>query len=504
MESVSSLDPLIRSIGALAAMTVLLVACEGSAITLPLPPLLPASPGEVTLTVRALGPEGGVAGARVCATRPSEQAERCAVANDAGESVFRVVPGIYLVRGDPPEGRRLRTIGATQLDVAESRDATLLFESVATLSGAIRASDGRPVAGAEVCAHPASHAPIVCERSRGDGSFAIDARAGIYKLHVDGPRDGSRLMAQWAVGRLESFEADTFDTRTGDAAGIDLALVRGHALSGTVRAERDGSPVEEAQVCTSSTLMPLPWACERTDEDGHYSALRETGSYWVWVIPPDDAGRLVPQRYDRVDLGVNATPFTIDRDRVLDVSLREGPLLIGRLTTEDGAPLKFALVCVDTPFPTGRICRPSGANGDYSVALRPDVYTVQVIPTGDSLAVSSYHSRKRNWIEADRVRVSGDTRLDVELALGVRFYGTVRTEDGIPVEAAPVSINDARGFLVGTYTDASGHYELAVVPGPYTVDVFAPRVSQLVSRLGMPTTIDAEIGLDVVLEFARP
>lgn len=488
-------------------MTALLaatMACQAPQQTLPLPSFGPSQPSEVTLTVRALGPEGSVPRARVCARRPTEQADRCAVTDGEGVATFRVRPGVYVIRGDPPERTRLRAMAVVSLEVAGDLAATLLYEARSTLAGNVRDADGRPVARASVCAHPASHARVVCERSGPDGAFAIDVPAAIYKLHVDGPPDGSRLIAQWGIGRVESFEADSFDTRRGDVSGIEIALVRGHVFSGTVRAARDGVPVEEAQICTQTLSAPLPWACERTDEDGHFRTLREAGTYWVWAIPPDDAGRLLPQRYDRVDLGVNATPFVIDRDRVLEVALRDGPLLTGRLTTEDGAPLPFALVCVDTPFPTGRICRPSDGNGNYSVALRPDVYTVQVIPTGDTDAVGSYHSRKRDWTEADRVRISGDTRLDISLPLGVRLSGTIRTEEGVPVEAAPVSINDARGFLAGTYTDHAGHYEVAVLPGRYTIDVFAPRVSQLVSRVGIPLEIADDIGLDVVLEFARP
>lgn len=480
------------------------VGCQAPQLTLPLPSLGPLLPREVTLTVRALGPEGEVRRARVCATRPTEEAARCEVTDGGGTATFRVRPGIYVIRGDPPQATRLRAMAAVTLDVAQDTNATVLYETRATLAGAVRDAAGRGVARAEVCAHPASQAAVVCERSSTDGAFAIDVPAGTYKLHVDGPPDGSRLISQWAVGRLESFEADSFDVRSGDVGGIEITLVRGHVFGGTVTAARDGVPVEEAQVCTQTLSAPLPLACQRTDEDGRYRTLREPGTYWVWVIPPDDAGRLVPQRFDRVDLGVNATPVVIDGDRTLDVALREGPLLTGRLSTEDGSPLPFALVCVDTPFPTGRICRPSDGNGNYSVALRPDVYTVQVIPTGDTDAVGSYYSRKRDWTEADRVRVSGDTRLDIVLPRGVLFSGTVRTEAGVPVEAAPVSLNDARGFLLGTYTDQAGQYEIAVLPGRYTIDVFAPRVSRLVSRVGMPLTIEDDIGLDVVLEFAAP
>ena len=43
-----------------------------------------------------------------------------------------------------------------------------------------------------------------------------------------------------------------------------------------------------------------------------------------------------------------------------------------------------------------------------------------------------------------------------------------------------------------------------VPQGDLEVDVFAPRVSQLLSRLATPLPVRGDTGLDVVLEFARP
>lgn len=487
----------------LLAAALLLIGCEAPAITLP--EILQASPPPlVALRVRALGPDGPVGRARICASSPSGAAEVCATTDVAGEVTLRVKPGTFMVRGEPPDGPRLRSLGVVALDAATGAQTTVLFEAQARIGGLIRDEEARPVAGAEVCAHPTTEDPPSCAPTRPDGTFALEARPGTYKLHVSGPPDGSRLIAQWARGRVASYEADLYDTRSGDVSGVEVVLVRGHVLSGTIVAARDGAAVKEAQVCTQTLAAPLPWDCERADKKGRYAILREPGTYWVWTIPPDDAGRLLPQRYDRVDLGVDATPLRLDRDRVLDVRFREGPLLTGRVTTTDGSPLPAALVCVDTPFPTGRICRPTDSDGRYHIATRPDVYTVQIVPAAESDAVSSYWPGKRDWTDAGRVRIAGDTGLDVSLPRGVRLTGVVRTEVGSPVEAAPVSVNDGQGFLTGTSTDHAGRYAVAVPPGSYTIDVFAPRVSQLLSRIGLPLRIDVEMGLDVVLEFARP
>lgn len=481
----------------------LLASCEAPTLTLPgLPPPAPL----VMLQVRALGPDGAVGGARICASSLSDAAEVCGATDVAGEVSLLLKPGTVVVRGSPQERPRLRPLGVVV--VSASADAqvavTMLFEARARIEGLIRSEGGRPASGAEVCAHPAGDDAPACVPTQADGRFAIEARPGTYRLHVSGPRDGSRLIAQWARGRVASYEADVFDSRPGDVSDVEVVLLRGHILSGTITAARDGAAVTDAQVCTQTLAAPLPWDCDRTDKHGRYAVLREPGSYWVWSIPPDDAGRLLPQRYDRVDLGVDATPLRLDGDRVLDVAFRDGPVLSGRVTTTDGAPLYEALVCVDTPFPSGRICRPTDRDGRYSVAARPDTYTVQVVPSPESDAVGSYWPGTRDWTEAGRVRVAGDTSLNIALARGVRLSGVVRAESGIPVEAAPVSVYDGLGFLTGTYTDHSGRYTVAIPPGSYTIDVFAPRVSRLLSRLGLPLRIDAEMGLDVVLEFARP
>jgi len=483
------------------AIVLAAVACDAPTITLP---DLFRPPAESALSVRALGPNGPVARARICAASPSGAGERCAVTDAKGEVGFRLRHGTYVVRGEPPEGVRMRSLAVVHLEVAGASDAVVLFEALARISGTITNEEGRPVGNAPVCAHPTTHDIATCERTRADGVYAIEAIPGTYKVHADGPPDGSRLIPQWARGRVESYEADVIDTRGGEAVGVDLALLRGFVVSGTVTAARDGSVVEAAQVCTQTLAAPLPWACDRTDKNGRYAALRAPGTYWLWVIPPDGAGRLLPQRYDRVDLGVNATPLRIDRDIALDVALRDGPLLTGRVVLQDGTPVAFGFVCVDTPFPTGRICRPIDAEGRYSVATRPDLYAVQVVPAGDSDAVGSYYDGKRDWTEADEVRISGDVRLDIVVPRGVRLTGVVRTENGVPVESAPVNVNDGRGFLTGTYTDNSGHYAIAVLPGSYTIDVFAPRVSRLVSRTGLILRIDGDMGLDVVLPFAVP
>ncbi|HET8567838.1 MAG TPA: carboxypeptidase-like regulatory domain-containing protein [Candidatus Limnocylindria bacterium] len=496
-----------RRAAAALAIGIVAGACQAGSPTLPPIPFIPVTPPDATLEVRTLTPGGAAPGARVCATSPLG-VERCGTADRAGEVALKVPPGAYVVRATPAEGARLAP-GFTSVAV-EGRGAAvpILLSGLAKLSGTVRDPEGKPVAGAEACGHPAGDEPVVCARTNAQGRFTVEGRPAIYRFEVSGPRDGSRLIAQWARGRVASFEADAFDARAADVEGIEVTLVRGLVLSGTVTGAPDGRAIEDAQVCTQTLAAPLPWDCERTDEDGRYVLLREPGRYWVWTIPPDDSrSRLITQRYDRADVGVNATPFVIDRDRTLDIALREGTVVSGRVTMDGGALVPFALVCIDTPFTTGRICREADGNARYAIATRPETYTLQIIPPADSEAVGEYWSRKRTWVDADAIVVgTSDVDRDIVLRRGARLSGYVRTEDGVPVESAPVSVNDDGGFIVGTYTDHRGHYALSVPEGELTIDVFAPRVSQLVSRVGLRISAEAgrDIGLDAVLPFARP
>lgn len=489
------------------ALGLVVILVAGACSVLPDLPSTPATMPDVPLTVRLLGPDGPVTGTRVCAGSPRGVDQRCAVSGPDGQATLPVRPGLLTVRPDDAASGRLRPFGNVSLEAAGPSIAVVLYERRVRITGRVSAIGGRPVAGASVCAHPVAEGrlpAIECVRTGTDGRYDADLPAGIYLLRVDGPDDGSRLIAQWAHGRVAAHEAERLDARQSDLEERDIVLRPGVVLSGTVRAADDGRPVAEAQVCTLTLATAMPWDCLRTDRHGRYQALREPGSYWLWVIPPDGAGRLLPQRHDRVDRALDATAVTLESDRTIDVGLREGPLIRGRITTEQGRPVPHAVVCLDTPFPSGRICRPADEAGAYSIATRPETYLMQVIPPERSDAVGAFWPAARDAQGAGRLRVSGDVIADVVLARGVRLSGTVRTEDGFPVEGAPLTVGDADGFVAGAFTDERGRYGVAVPPGRYTVDVFGPRAGRLVSRVGTVLTVESDTGFDVVLEWARP
>ena len=182
-----------------------------------------------------------------------------------------------------------------------------------------------------------------------------------------------------------------------------------------------------------------------------------------------------------------------------------GPSVSGHVTDPSGTPVYRAFVCVDTPFPTGRICRPTDEKGAYRVTTRPETYLVQILPPDGSDLLPQYYGGGRTWLDANTVTVrSQSVTIDVRLVRGLKVQGVVRSEQGVPLEGASVNVSDARGIVTATSTDETGAYSLAVPAGRYTFDFFAPFPSQVVSVQGRPVTVDRSMSLDVTLADANP
>ena len=464
-------------------------------------PTATATPTTHVLRVVAAGADGPVAGLRICASSLRGE-PTCAPTGPDGIALFTLPPGAYQIRTEPPAGqRRAGELVGADLTTGDA-SVRLEFEKIRRIAGRITDPNGTPVPQAPVCANPLSLAATVCGKSSAAGTYALDVTPGFYKLSVDGG-PGLRLLSQWAYGRVTSGEADVIDVRTADAAGIDVTLRQGVVLQGTIRTIA-GAPVKEAQVCTHRFSESLPWECERTDDHGHYVALREPDTYWVWVIPSDDDALLM-QWYDDAAVGVGAAPVALQRDRTIDQTLGPGPSIVGRVTDPSGAPVFHAFVCVDTPFPTGRICRPTDASGAYRVTTRPETYLIQIVPPDGSDLLPQYVGGGRTWIDAATVALGDrDRTVDVSLRRGVKVSGVVRSAAGVPLEGASVNVSDASGIVTATYTDETGAYSVAVPAGSYTFDFFAPFPSQVVSVEGRPVTVERTMTLDVTLSDANP
>lgn len=485
---------------------VLLAACVASQSTTPTPAPTATPTSQLTLRVLVTGltdrDTSGppLPGARVCAATP-RGAERCAEAASDGTAAFTLAPSTYLVRVDGPDPARFmsdrRVIDVTGADTA----VWIGLPARIRISGVVRDERGAAVARAEACAHPMTRVGVVCARSGADGKYTIETRADLYRVDVAGP-PGAKLVPQWAPGAYTEDGADLLDARTADVGEVDFTLARGVVLRGTVRV--GGVTIEDAQVCLRTLAAPIGWQCERTDKRGVYEALRVPGEYWVWALPPDRV-RAIGLWYDGVLEGFQASPFDLSGDATLDMTLPGGPQIRGRVRNEAGEPVPDVFVCVDTPFTTGRICRPSAFDGSYVVTTRPSTYILNVVPPAGSGYIAEYWDHKRNWVEADAVGLgAGGAEVDLVLRRGVIVKGTVKDKRGVPAVGATINFGDPREVEHAGATDGTGAFEVAVLPGKYHVDVFPPRFPG--NLVGREMEIDAAgaVEIDIVLDDVAP
>jgi carboxypeptidase family protein len=487
----------------LALFAAVVVACQASSPPGAAPS---ATPAVRTLAVVVTAPAGApVVGADVCAYTVAGTQVRCGETSASGTARLGLRPGAYSLLVTPRAPSRL-AVGRGWADVLDADATTVVaLEPHSTIGGVVKDDRGAAVTNAEICAHPPNPlSPPTCARSAAEGKFSIDVRSDVYKLDVSGP-PGGKLIPQWATGRLTSGEADLVDVRSADKDGIAVTMIKGVLLTGVVRGPN--GPVEQAQICTRTLAAPLPWDCVRSKKDGSYLAIMEAGRYFMWTIPPDNV-RLLAQWYDHELQGVDTTDIAMDRDRQIDVTLDPGPQLRGRVTTADGAPVPGALVCVDTRFPTGRICRPAGSDGSYSVTTRPNTYTVQVLAPAWTDLISEFWLRKRTWVDANDISLgNGDRSLDLILRPGMRVTGIIRDTRGVPLEGATINLNDAEGPLIGAATDISGTYFMIVPPGTYEIEVFAPQRGErgdFLSQAPRELVVGGFTRYDVVIEDANP
>lgn len=496
-----------RSVAALIRLApLLLAACVTSQSSVPTPS--PVPPGVAQLALRVLvtgltdldttGPP--LPGAHVCAGTV-RGGERCVETANDGTATFTVAPSTYHLRVEGPDATRWMTDNRV-VDVTSADTALWIgLPARIRISGVVRNAVGAPVARAQACAHPITRVNIECARTGADGKYTIETRADLYRLDVEGP-PGAKLVPMWAGGGYLEDDAALIDARASDVGDIDFALEPGVVLRGTVRVA--GATIEDAQVCIRTLAAPIGWQCERTDKNGSYSALRVPGEYWVWALPPDRV-RATGLWHDRVLEGFQATPFDLSADATLNMTLPNGPQIRGRVRNESGEPVPDVYVCVDTAFTTGRICRPSGFDGSYAVTTRPSTYIINVVPPAGSGYIAEYLDRKRNWVEADEVRLgTGDVEVDLVVRRGVIVKGTIKDKRGVPAVGATINFGDPREVEHAGATDGTGAFEVVVVPGVYYVDVFPPRFPG--NLVGREMQIDASgaVEIDIVLDDVAP
>ena len=332
----------------------------------------------------------------------------------------------------------------------------------ASIRGRVVNPQGTPVAGASVQAYGSDGRTTTGVESDARGRYAIERlEAGDYRVRAfkRGFMGGRSGQAQSAIDFLlsDSEPADAMVAlRSGQAAdGVDVTMVRGSAITGTILDEF-GEPMQGVVVnafelrVMGGRMRALAVAAARgvpgrTDDRGQYRLFGlPAGTYLVQAAPRDLLTATigyVPQFHPGTPIIDLATPTKLAADSTataVDVTLRPAAVrrIRGTLLDPDGKPVRATLTLKASERSNALQLEPvtGYANADGTFAfnnISPGDYVVQALATGRT-GPSAIVAVARHFVAAP-VTVAGDDPppLQLKLSLGATLMGRVVYE-GIP------------------------------------------------------------------------
>jgi hypothetical protein len=202
-----------------------------------------------------------------------------------------------------------------------------------TLVGTLMRSDGSPAAGESVTVFLADReeASGRSATTGADGGWSIgELYPTPYKVAFGG------AYSAFAFGKPDWASADTIALPAGATVRVDDTLFLPASISGTVRDDRTGDPVEGACVSLENLdpNMGGGWTGGCSDASGAYRAgdIDPAGDYRVVFYDPQ--GRFAAEWYDNKASAGTATVLTVARGAQvtgIDASLTPGASLTGRV-----------------------------------------------------------------------------------------------------------------------------------------------------------------------------
>jgi M6 family metalloprotease-like protein len=202
-----------------------------------------------------------------------------------------------------------------------------------------------------------------------------------------------------------------------------------------------------ARVISLDTLVSVANASVTFDDldVGRVTGLPRTGP--ATLSASDFAGRRV------IELSVRVTSAqTTPLDTVIHVEGIASIMLQGRVLTASGEPVpNIRVSSYSTP---NSYQATTDSDGSFRMRVLPGAYTVNVRPPPPYLSAFRY------------LRMPEDTTLDIVLAEGVPFSGTVTDTTGQPVANALVRVNSQ-----SAQTNAQGRFRLSAPAGSQTITI---------------------------------
>lgn len=470
-----------------------------------------------------------IALARVCAhladaSRPQGGASAVACTDSNGTYTLAVRPGTYYVEARAEgyavqwyEGAAVRRDATPVVVIADQHTQGIDFrlDKLGAVAGLVTDEDaGTPVVEAVVTAYregPGAESSSV--RTDAQGSFVI---AGLQPGNYLVRAAAADYLAEWYQEAAVIRDATLVAVAGGDTTeAIDFTLSRGGSISGTVRSQLTGQPLQGARVEVWSTAGP--WSRSVfTAEDGTYSITGlASGSYLVQAAAKEH----VPVYYDGVFRRSEATPVVVTApeetagiDFLLPERLPDGATIAGRVVDEQtGAPL-WGVRVFATPLTPGQVRFDlTDGNGAYLLSgLQPGIYVVWAFKRG---YLAELYNDAHSWPDATRLTVhAGEQISGIDFALTPQprgpftVAGRVMARDGQPVGGAIVVAAQGDVLVASAMSDEDGQFALDELPsGDYALwaslipeEGSSPALSQTVT-LTLTAAKAAQTDVDLML-----
>jgi hypothetical protein len=415
--------------------------------------------------------------------------------------------------GGPGAAVTVTAAGSTTgIDMALSKGGTITGKVTAGVSGAGLANVSVSVTDA------VTGAWVNYAYTDSSGVYSITGVAtGSYKIRftVNG------YLAQWFGGKGDQAAATTVAvTAPNTTAGIDITMIEGAAITGSVTDKLSGVGVEGVTVTAYNAVSGSWVGSGYTNSAGVYTISGlDNGGYKLQATIYSSGYQAKwygnKQQKTTADIVQVTAPNTVAG---IDLALEKGGIITGTVTdSSTGAVIKGAFVVVKN-MATGQTIASNNTDGSgaYSVAgLRTGDYKVAFFATGYA---QRWFDGKASVASASTVSVSAPAttaHIDMALTRAGSVFGTISDcTSGVGVAYASVILLDSgTGDWVGSdSTDINGAYAIHNVPsGSYRVRVDPVATTGYLGRwygsqpdcpdkvtVTAPTDIN---GIDVALEM---
>ena len=353
---------------------------------------------------------------------------------------------------------------STKTNVPQAVPATATY----SISGTVTGTGGTPLTNIEVEADSADYSGYATTVS--GGTYSMYVAAGTYKVSFY-DTSGTYLNGYYSSSgfTVSAAAATGVIVGTSDVGGINVQMLTGHYISGTVTGS-GGAPLANIYVEADSSAYS---SSTTTGSGGTYSVYVAAGTYKVYFY--DSSGAHLTGYYSSSGFTVNAaaaTGVSVGTSDIsgINVQMLTGHYISGTVTGTGGTPL--ANIEVDANSSAYSSSATTGSGGTYSVYVAAGTYKVSFSDPSGTYFSGYYSSGGFTTDQSAATGVGVSTSdvggINVQMPPGYYMAGTVTGTGGTPLDNIHVEANSS-GYYTYTTTASDGTYSAYVPAGTYKI-----------------------------------